>query len=89
MRSVITGSIPGDRGTALEGRHLNSLGFQPQVGSVKKSPSPEGAALNGAMGVALSGLEGIGWWARYLGLKPQAIQMPPLRGGWGRGSESP
>jgi hypothetical protein len=88
MRSVITLSILGGRGTALEGRYLNSLGFQPQVGGIKRSPSPEGAALHGAMGVALSGLEEI-FGARYLGLKPQAIQMPPLRGGWGTGEEGP
>ncbi len=81
-----TSWITGGRGTALKGRNLNSLGLQPQVGNVKKSPSPEGAALHGAMGVALSGL---GWilGARYLGLKPQAIQISPLQGGWGTGSE--
>jgi hypothetical protein len=83
-----TSWIIGGRGTALEGRNLNSLGFQPQVGDVKRSPSPEGAALNAAKGVALSGLKWI-WGARYLGLKPQAIQIPPLQGGWGAGSESP
>jgi len=87
MSSVVTVSIPGGRWTAPKGWNLNSLGRKPQVGDVKKSPSPEGAALNGAMGVALSGLEWI-WGARYLGLTPQAIQIPPLRGGWGTGSES-
>ncbi len=75
MSFIVAVSILGGRGTAPKGRNLNSLGFQPQVGDVKKSPSPEGAALNGA--------------ARYLGLKPQAIQIPPLQGGWGTGSESP
>ena len=64
---------------ALKGRHLNSLGREPQVSGPKTTPSPEGATLNAAMGVAPSGLEWISGFP-YLGLTPQAIQISPLQG---------
>jgi hypothetical protein len=67
--------------TALKGRHLNSLGRQPQVEAYPEIPSPEGAALDTASNVGPSGLRSV-WGARYLGLTPQAIQMPPLQGGF-------
>ena len=66
--------------SALKGRHLNSLGFQPQVGDSPEKTSPEGAAPIGALGVTPSGFRLFSGPA-HLGLKPQAIQMPPLRGG--------
>ncbi len=72
--------------TALEGRNLNSLGFQPQVG---RSPNPHppwrgGTKLFLDWGLSLKGTAPSGriWTGggRYLGLKPQAIQIPPLQG---------
>jgi hypothetical protein len=68
-------------GTALKGRHLNSLGRQPQVDAYPIIPSPEGAAFDGTTNVAPSGLRLV-WRTRYLGLAPQAIQISPLQGGF-------
>jgi hypothetical protein len=62
---------------ALEGRNLNSLGFQPQVSWPRRIQTPEGwpAASKSAT------LPGFGSCAApHLGLKPQAIQISPLRG---------
>jgi len=67
--------------TALKGRNLNSLGRQPQVEAYPEIPSPEGAALHAASNVGPSGLRSV-WDARYLGLTPQAIQIPPILGGF-------
>ena len=70
-------------GFALEGRHLNSLGFQPQVGSPTPLPiRPEGRdpnVLNRRLVSERHRPLGAGkeWGTAYLGLKPQAIQMPP------------
>ena len=68
--------------SALEGRNLNSLGFQPQVEERTTSKPWKG----GLFQPTRSPLRGLGWWGPvYLGLKPQAIQIPPLRGEEGTG----
>jgi HlyD family secretion protein len=50
---------------ALKGRHLNSLGFQPQAASAAERHTPNDL---------------MEWRRPRLGLKPQAIQMSPLQG---------
>jgi hypothetical protein len=72
---------------ALEGRNLNSLAFQRQVGIPRPPTRPEGAVL---FSVAfrratrwvppLQGGVGLGGLAN-LALKRQAIQIPPFQGG--------
>ena len=69
-----------DRRTALKGRHLNSLGLQPQVGMPKISLNPEGVACPRQTGHPFRVGEVSG--PPDLGLKPQAIQMPPFQGGF-------
>ena len=63
---------------APQGRHLNSLGFQPQVSRPQQTLTPKGwpGGLEQATLTGFGCLE-----APHLGLKPQAIQIPPLRGG--------
>jgi hypothetical protein len=67
--------------SALEGRHLNSLGLQPQVSEPRDLLSPEGATPSPRSVPPLSGL-GEADRPPSLGLTPQAIQMPPLQGGF-------
>ena len=76
-RNVGAGLVPA---RAPQGRHLNSLGFQPQVGS----PSESEPCKSGRSRPDRPPLRGFDRFApAYLGLKPQAIQMPPLRGAGG------
>src|SRR5436305_14191087 len=63
---------------APQGRNLNSLGFQPQVGSLQTSKPCKGGLFQPSR-PPLRGLGLLG--PAHLGLKPQAIQIPPLRGG--------
>jgi hypothetical protein len=72
--------------TTLEGRNLNSLGFQPQVGratpvqSVRRRPifgvTPGRPHVDASQERQFQAT-----WHLRLGLKPQAIQIPPFQGG--------
>ncbi len=66
--------------SAPQGRHLNSLGLQPQVDDPQIFLNPEGVTSSPRPRPALPGLGGDDGLPA-LGLKPQAIQMPPLQGG--------
>ena len=71
-------------GPALKGRNLNSLGFQPQVKRPHRFQVPKGRQIFAFRTIRLGSatLTGFGFWkAPCLGLKPQAIQIPPLWGG--------
>ncbi len=70
--TAVRAAVPAERAPeqpALEGRHLNSLGLQPQVSRPQDLLSPEGATPGKADRPP------------SLGLTPQASQMPPLQGG--------
>jgi hypothetical protein len=79
------GSEKASEQPAPQGRHLNSLGLQPQVDDPQNLLSPEGATLSSR---SMPPLPELGETDRLpsLGLKPQAIQMPPLQGGISRTS---
>jgi hypothetical protein len=74
-RVVGAGLVPA---LAPQGRNLNSLGFQPQVGVRSTRQTPEGWPI-GPRSATPPGF-GIFGVAPHLGLKPQANQIPPLRG---------
>jgi hypothetical protein len=73
-KDVGAGLVPA---LAPQGRNLNSLGFQPQVGGPNPPQTPQGWPI-GLESATLAGFDFRG--TPYLGLKPQAIQIPPLRG---------